>query len=64
MTPVDDTIPVRFLRTVTERHDDVALREKAGEHRTPLTFGDYADRGHPPRGRVCRPSAWAAATGS
>ena len=39
-----DTIPARFLRTVTERHDEVALREHAGESVRTLTFGDYADR--------------------
>ena len=44
MTPVDDTIPARFLRTVTARQDDVALREKVGEVERHLTFGGYADR--------------------
>jgi len=40
---VDDTIPARFLATVEQRHDDVAIREK-GDELTVLTFGDYAAR--------------------
>src|SRR6478752_5494824 len=44
VTPVNDTIPARFLRTVGERVDDVALREKVGDGDRVLTFGDYADR--------------------
>jgi long-chain acyl-CoA synthetase len=38
-----DTIPGRFLHTVTERGGDVALRDGAGEHARILTFEDYAD---------------------
>jgi long-chain acyl-CoA synthetase len=44
VTPVNDTIPARFLRTVGERRDDVAIRENSGEHHRVLTFGQYADR--------------------
>jgi long-chain acyl-CoA synthetase len=44
VTPVDDTIPARFLRTVDERHNEVAIREKVGEAHRLLTFGVYADR--------------------
>jgi long-chain acyl-CoA synthetase len=41
---VDDTIPARFLRTVGERRDEVAIREKVGDDFRALTFGDYADQ--------------------
>ena len=44
MTGVDDTIPARFLRTVQERADDVALRTKVGDDFELLTFGEYAAR--------------------
>jgi long-subunit acyl-CoA synthetase (AMP-forming) len=44
VTGVDDTIPARFLRTVRERPDDVALRRKVGDDYELLTFGDYAGR--------------------
>ena len=44
MTSVDDTIPARFLRTVAERSNDVAIREKVGDAFRTLTFGDYADQ--------------------
>ena len=63
VTPVDDTIPARFLRTVTARQDDVALREKVGEVERHLTFGGYADRppASPPgsgRSGSVRVTAW------
>jgi long-chain acyl-CoA synthetase len=41
---VDDTIPARFLRTVADRSNDVALREKVGDAFRTLTFGEYADQ--------------------
>ncbi len=44
VTPVEDTIPARFLATVEQRHDEVAIREKAGDGFRQLTFGEYADR--------------------
>jgi long-chain acyl-CoA synthetase len=44
VTVVKDTIPVRFLRTVQERQDDVALRRKVGDGYESLTFGEYAAR--------------------
>ena len=44
VTPVDDTIPARFLRTVTERQTTWRCGEKVGESDRTLTFGDYADR--------------------
>jgi len=44
VTPVEDTIPARFLATVGHRHDEVAIREKAGDDFRRLTFGEYADR--------------------
>ena len=44
VTGVDDTIPARFLRTVQERADDVALRTKVGDDFELLTFGEYAAR--------------------
>lgn len=45
MTPVatPDTIPSRFLRTVTERGGEIALREKLGDDLRLLTFDDWAD---------------------
>ena len=46
MTPVaaPDTIPRRFLDTVTERGGEIALREKVGDDVRTLTFDEYADR--------------------
>ncbi len=44
VTDVDDTIPARFLRTVRERADQVAIRRKVGDEFELLTFGDYAAR--------------------
>jgi long-chain acyl-CoA synthetase len=44
VTPVEDTIPARFLATVGRRHGEVAIREKAGDDFRRLTFGEYADR--------------------
>jgi long-chain acyl-CoA synthetase len=41
---VHDTIPARFLRTVQERADEVALRRKVGDDHELLTFGGYASR--------------------
>ena len=39
-----DTIPGRFLRTVTDRGADVALRQKVGDDVRVLTFAEYADQ--------------------
>jgi long-chain acyl-CoA synthetase len=39
-----DTIPGRFLRTVTERGGEVALRWKTSEEAGQLTYDEYADR--------------------
>ena len=39
-----DTIPGRFLQTVTERGGQVALREKVGDAVRSLTYDDYADQ--------------------
>ena len=46
MTPVavPDTIPRRFLDTVTERGGEIALREKVGDDVRTLTFDEYADQ--------------------
>ena len=46
VTPVaaPDTIPRRFLDTVTERGGEIALREKVGDDVRTLTFDEYADR--------------------
>jgi hypothetical protein len=46
VTPVaaPDTIPGRFLRTVSERGGEVALREHAGDGIRTLTFDEYADQ--------------------
>jgi long-chain acyl-CoA synthetase len=44
VTGVRDTIPARFLQTVLERFNDVALRRKVGEGYEDLTFGEYAAR--------------------
>jgi long-chain acyl-CoA synthetase len=46
VTPVaaSDTIPGRFLRTVSERGGEVALREHVGEDVRTLTFDEYADQ--------------------
>ena len=53
VTPVDDTIPVRFLRTVPNATTTWRCgRRSVRSIERQLTFGDYADRGHPPRGRV------------
>jgi len=42
---VADTIPARFLRTVQDRADDVAVRRKVGDDdEVVLTFGEYAAR--------------------
>ncbi len=44
MTIVDATISASFLRTVRERSDDIAIREKVGDGYEHLTFGEYAAR--------------------
>ena len=44
VTPVEDTIPARFLATVGRWRDEVAIREKVGDDFRRLTFGEYADR--------------------
>jgi long-chain acyl-CoA synthetase len=44
VTPVEDTIPARFLATVGQWPGEVAIREKAGDEFRQLTFGEYADR--------------------
>jgi long-chain acyl-CoA synthetase len=46
VTPVaaPDTIPGRFLRTVSERGGEVALREHVGDDVRTLTFDEYADQ--------------------
>jgi long-chain acyl-CoA synthetase len=44
VTPVEDTIPARFLATVEQRRDEVAIRERVGEEVRRLTFGEYAER--------------------
>jgi len=51
-----DTIPARFLRTVTDRGDDVALRHKVGDDLRLVTFSEYADL-------ACRAAAGLAALG-
>ena len=51
-----DTIPGRFLRTVTDRGADVALRHKVGEDVRKVTFAEYADQ-------ACRAAAGLRALG-
>jgi long-chain acyl-CoA synthetase len=46
VTPVaaPDTIPGRFLQTVTERGGEIALREPVADGVRTLTYADYADQ--------------------
>jgi long-chain acyl-CoA synthetase len=39
-----DTVPIRFLRTVSERGGEVALRQPQGDGERVMTFDDYADQ--------------------